>query len=170
MPRIPFTTEARLKKKVSASRWLELFDDDNDGKADQQAILEVLNDANADVEAALMKKGYTQAQLEAMAGDDLLSRIGTDIALGYAGERRTEFLDPTTGKSPYHAQRERGDRRLKEIQLGQLRIPAEAEAGGNTQVGGRVSRYRDRATGEGRHVFASSSEDRARGSRGPGGF
>lgn len=168
MPDIVFVDDARLQNKMGAAHWLEYFDDNNDGVADAAPLAAVLEDANADVVACLMGKGYTATRLEEMAdaGDKVLSRIAANIAMGYAGERRPEWLNDE-GKGPFDKLRADAMARLKLIGTAQQRVPSEAEVGRNTQVGGRVSKNQNR---DGHFVIANTAEGRARGSRGPGGF
>lgn len=168
MAAIPFTTSARLVLKMGGQRLVQYFDDDNDGVADPAAMEEVIEDANSDVESKLLGKGWTRERLEAAAAleDDVLSRIATNIAMGYAGERRPEWLD-AEGKGPFDALREKAYERLKDLARARERLPAETEVGKHTQVGGRLSKEQNP---DGHFIFASTAEQRARGSRGPGGF
>lgn len=159
-----FVDEDALRNRFAADQWLQLFDDDQDGVADPEIVATVLADANADVKAALKGKGYTDADLDKLVADDLLRRIATATAMGYAGERRSEWLNER-GEGRYHAQRARAEKRLEKLQKAQLRIPTEESVGvKNKQVGAGLD------AADPPFVFAASAADRASGKPGPGGF
>ena len=168
MALIEFVDEARLKDKMGSARWLQYFDDGNTGEASATAVQEVLDDANAEVQAHLLGKGFTEAHLQLIAdeADPLLSRRAAEIAMGFAGERRPEWLDDK-GFGPFEQLRQRALKSLKDVATAVLRLSSEAEAGKNTQVGGQLSKNQSPS---GHFVFAPTAEHRSRGSRGPGGF
>lgn len=159
-----FVDEDSLTRRFGPSRFIQLFDDDGDGVADPLAVTEVLEDANADLRSYLLRKGYTDADLDALVADPLLRRLAAAIAMGYAGERRTEWLNDK-GEGRYHAVRERAYGRLQSLQKAETRVPTEGDAGvTNKRVRGKVS------AADPPFVFASSANDKANGSSGPGGF
>lgn len=154
-----FVSDTDLKNRVGADTFVQLFDDDHDGIADSEPVSTVLADANKLVEAHLYRKGYTADQLKKLAQDSLLRRIAADIALGFAGERRVEWLD-TAGKGRYDAMMVRGERRLKQIATAELRVPKEEKVGGHERMRGDLNK------GDPALVFAASKAD----PKGPGGF
>jgi len=159
-----FVDEDAVKARFSADQWLQFFDDDGDGVADASIVAEVLADADADVRAHLKGKGYTDDDLDQLVADQTLRRTAAAIAMGYAGERRSEWLNDQ-GQGRFHQVRERAIQRLKAMQKADLRIPSEAAVGvKNKRVGAGID------AADPPFVFAASAADRASGKPGPGGF
>ncbi len=102
----------------------------------------MLDDANSDVISRLLNKGYSLEVLKALRPDPKLKRLAAGIFMGYAGERRTEWLN-ANGDGPYEGLRRRAREELAKHATGELRLSLEPKKGSNTQVGGKLSKQPD---------------------------
>lgn len=154
-----FVTQADLVSRVGADTVKQLFDDDGDGIADAGALAAVLEDANRLTESHLVLRGFSRDQLALLAADATLRRCACDIALGFAGRRKPEWLDQN-GVGRYDAIQKMAEKNLDLIAQGSLRVAAETEAGANRSIRGAIR------TPDPLFVFAGSKSC----PKGPGGF
>ena len=161
-----FVDADSLEVRIGSATFIELFDDDNDGTADPAPLQFILDLANADMMSRLLKKGFSAAQMEAICDSPILVNCAAEIGMGYAGERRSEWLNDN-GDGRYEGIRKRSRAQLTDLATALLRDPvAEARGEGSTQPGGKISKF----TTPSNFIFAVDQRDRDRGNRGPGGF
>lgn len=162
-----FATKKILEQKLGSAAYIELFDDDNDGEADRGPLNQVLDSSNADMSGRLLNKGYSLDQLFEISDSPMLSSAAAEVAMGYAGERRSEWLDDE-GKGRYDQVRKNAYDRLENIAKALIRDPFASSLGKDTtQAGGYVSRYkRPHRT----FVFGVDDRDKKESYDGPGGF
>lgn len=146
----------------------DMFDDLNDGQPSDDVIDPILERANAEVIAHMLKKGFGQEELKALCKDHLLRGLAAEVFAGFAGERRHAWLNDR-GEGRYHGVRKEARLTLKELQAAQLRVPSEGVDGlpTNQNVGGQLGAPQPPLLP---HTFAQSEEDKRRGRSGPGGF
>lgn len=149
-----------LIDRYGADRVLQLLDHDGDGVCDEKLSQGVLADADAEVASLLYAKGFTHDQVRGMAGDPLIRRHATVIAISYAGQTKQEFLD-SAGAGPYDAVADKARALIREIAGGQRRaMKGEMSAGANTSLRGDILDV------EPQHYFVPTADK----PRGPGGF
>lgn len=162
-----FATKTVLEQKLGSAAYVELFDDDNDGEPDPGPLNQVLDSANADMSGRLLDKGYSLENLFDICDSPLLASTACEVAMGYAGERRSEWLDED-GKGRYDKIRENAYERLEMLAKALLKDPvAQGRGKGTTQDGGYVSRYRPPNP---TFIFGVDDKDKRNGNPGPGGF
>src|SRR5262245_20765314 len=91
-----WTTLEQLVQLIGNRRVTELFEEADDGQItgeDAGRIDECLAGVNDEVTSILFRKGFSQAQLVALAEDASLRRYATHMLAQAAGERRLEFHD-----------------------------------------------------------------------------
>lgn len=160
-------TAQSLETRMGSPVFIQFFDDDNSGKASPGPLNLMLDIGNADAVGQLLNKGYTLDQLWEVCDSPMLVNCATEICMGYAGERRPEWLD-NDGNGRFETIRKRAYARLVDIAKAVIRVPtAEARGEGTTHAGGKLSRY----TPPNRSlVFSVTERDKANGSPGSGGF
>ncbi len=127
-----------LTNRLGADRVLQLLDHDGDGVADERLTAEVLADADADVSSILYGKGFSADHIRGLAGDPLLRRHATTIAMAYAGQTKSEFID-ASGKGPYDDVAERARKLIREVAEGAKRaMRGEMQSGANTLLRGET--------------------------------
>ena len=142
MAEVEFICLEDVELRFGAERMEQLLDDDGDGIPDDLIVEAMLDDANSDVISRLMNKGYSLEALKSLRGDPKLKRFAAAIFMGYAGERRTEWLN-ANGDGVYEGLRKRARADLKLHATGELRLSLEPKKGSNTQVGGKLSKQPD---------------------------
>ena len=132
-----FTSQAEGEARHGAARFAQAFDDDGDGIADSAVVTRYLADADDFVRVYLQGKGFTKAQIEAAPVKDnpTLRNAATDILIGMAGERKSEFRDEQ-GRGRHDVELKRGKEMLGMLVKGELRI---SEAGPRTNLTGRLT-------------------------------
>ena len=159
MAEVNFICLEDVEVRFGADRAVQLLDDDQDGVPDDLVVEAVLNDANSDVISRLMNKGFSLDVLKDLRRDAKLKRLASEIFMGYAGERRTEWLN-ASGDGPFEGLRRRAREELTKHATGELRLSLEPKKGANTQAGGR------RFTADPQFVFTPTQGN----PRGDGGF
>ncbi len=137
-----FGTRLDLEQRLTASRLVEMFDDDGDGLVEggDLATLEtIIAEANDIVAGILLNKGYSAEQLETIKLDKQVTRAWSGIAAQLSGERKPEWLNDR-GQGPYDAFGARARAELKALAIGETRSIQEATAGRNLSVSGEVAR------------------------------
>ncbi len=160
MAEVNFISLEDVALRFGDDRMVQLLDDDGDGSPDDAVAEALLDDANSDVISRLMGKGYSLDVLKALRRDSKLKRLSCGIFMGYAGERRTEWLN-ASGDGPYEGLRRRAREELAKHATGELRLSLEPKKGVNTQVRGRLSNQPDP-----NFIVAPTSDN----PRGAGGF
>ncbi len=133
------TTEERrktLEQRITASRLLEMFDDDGDGllaSTDLETLEAIMADADDVVSGILIKKGYNEDQLAVLGEDRQVMRAWAGIAAQLAGERKPEWLD-ANGRGPFEAFGQRGREDLRSLARGDLRSVQEDVVGATRAV------------------------------------
>lgn len=130
-----FTDQSDLEKRIGASRVAQLFDDDGDGDPDAAILDQFVAEADTWVFVYCESKGMTRPQLELVATNETLRGAASDICLGMAGERKTEWLNER-GEGQYEKRKQAGKEMLKMLVTGELRIK---ELGPKTNITGRVT-------------------------------
>lgn len=151
-----------VEQRITASRLVELFDDDGDGALafDDIATLEtIMADADDIVTGLLIKKGWSADGLEHIALDRQVVRAWSGIVAQLAGERKPEWLDES-GRGPFDAFGIRGREELGRLARGETRSVKEPEGGTHLAVGGDVGDY----------AFEFAPDPRIPGDRGRGSF
>lgn len=151
-----------LEDRLTASRVVDLFDDDGDGRLEDEDLAKLettMADADDIVTGILVKKGFSLEQLEIVATDRQIVRAWTNIFAQLAGERKHEWLD-AQGHGQYEAQGVRAREELRALARGDIRSVKEPEAGPTQAVA---------AAGDAR-VLEVSPDPRYPWDRGPGGF
>lgn len=159
------TTDLRrkaLEDRITPERLIQLFDDDGDGlvAGEDLATLEtILGDADDIVTGLLIKKGWSEQQLEFLALDRQVIRAWSGIAAQLAGERKPEWIDES-GHGPYDAFGVRAREELRALARGDIRSVQESTAGVNAALSGSVDQ----------HVFEFAPDPNIPGDRGKGSF
>lgn len=134
-----FVNRSDAEKQMTVARLLQLFDDDLDGQIagdDLEALNEVMAEANDYVTAQLYLHGFSADQLNGLSRDRGIRRAAVQIFCEFAGTRRTEFINPTTGQGPYHELGKRAREYLKSLSKGELRSRLEEQHGKNPSTAG----------------------------------
>jgi len=156
-----FCGRADLEAAMTAVHMVQYLDDDRDGVPDDRALTDVTTEANREIEAMLVQKGFSHEQLVVLAKDEFVRRQAALVAKENAGFRRPTMLlaDGTTIFSP---EAKRARERIKMIASAELRLNAERAkgAGATGQVRGKAN------VPEPKFYVAPSSDD----PKGPGGF
>ncbi len=153
---------AALEQRITARGLLEMFDDDGDGSVagDDLATLEtVMGDADDIVTGLLIKKGFTEEQLELLKVDRQVIRAWAGIAAQLAGERKPEWLD-ANGRGRFDAFGIRSREELGRLARGEIRSVQESVAGPTTVTSGSIDTHR----------FEFAPDPNIPGDRGKGGF
>jgi hypothetical protein len=155
-------TQADIENRYSQKRLKDLLDDDGDGVADAALVTMIIQQASARGKD-LLKPGWpSEPQIELLVSNDIsLKAAVVDIAMGYAGRRRAEFLD-AEGMNPYIKMQKVGEAVLREYAKANDRSIGEPLAGNNARVGTRVNADREAAP----LIFTPTKAN----PRGPGGF
>ena len=159
---VAYGSRQALEQRITAQRVIELFDDDGDGlvaDGDTDTLETIMGDADDIVTGLLIKKGFSEEQLEILAEDRQVVRAWAGIAAQLAGERKPEWLDDA-GRGPYDAFGVRGREELKALARGEIRSVQETVAGSNTSLSGSVDT----------HPFEFSPDPNVYGDRGRGSF
>lgn len=151
-----------VEDRVTASRLVELFDDDGDGlveDADLATLETIMGDADDIVTGILIRKGWSAEGLEFVALDRQVVRSWAGIVAQLAGERKPEWLDES-GRGPFDAFGIRAREELGRLARGETRSVKEDQAGPNLSAGGDVGDY----------PFEFAPDPRIPGDRGRGSF
>lgn len=151
-----------LEARITGQRVIELFDDDGDGlveDGDLTTLETVMGDADDIVTGLLVRKGFSEAQLEILAEDRQVIRAWAGIAAQLAGERKPEWLDDA-GHGPFEAFGVRAREELKALARGEIRSVQESVAGANASLSGSVDE----------HPFEFAPDPNIPGDRGRGSF
>jgi len=151
---------ADLENRWGAVKVRQFLDDDGDGVADATPTAQVIADTEATVRGVLYQKGYSAELITAIENDAQLRRLAAEVAMGFAGERRPEWLN-AEGNGPFEAFRKRALERLRLIAVGELRVAAEATVGQQ-----RTGLTAEVDTRDPTFLVAESATNRV----GPGGF
>ena len=151
-----------LEERITASRVIEMFDDDQDGLvagADLVTLETIMGDADDIVTGLLIKKGFSEEQLEILALDRQVIRAWSGIVAQLAGERKPEWLDES-GRGPFDAFGIRARAELTALARGDIRSVQESVAGSNAALSGSVDS----------HPFEFAPDPDIPGDRGRGSF
>jgi len=152
-----FTSQRELESLIGSARVVQLLDHDNDGKPDSNLVATHASFASAEVESALLNKGYTRDQLRAMQQDRHLRNQATKLFAASAGTLRYELKD-SSGNTPFAEYGEQARKALVALKKTEDRIPLEAVNGPSANVRTRI------APSDHKRVFANSvSEPNGRG-------
>lgn len=135
-----YITQADIELRLSPRTVLAIFDDDNDGVADADAVAAIIDDAEAHVDAALL--GFIDMPAINPA-DRLIKRAALNFAIAFSFERHPEYVR-SFGEEP-RIHYKRAEDYLDKIQAARRRLPDNnsdltVAAGGTVKnVGGIVT-------------------------------
>lgn len=154
-----FVAYETVVARVGAERLRQFLDDDGDGTPDSAVVAAIQRRVEGRVISRLMSKGWSRAQLEQFDGDPILEDAATDIWMGFAGERRSEFRNDK-GQGHFQAELDRGLQMLDEIAKGITRLPDEGRVAAQRTTRGNLNAPTPR------FVIANNRDDPT----GPGGY
>lgn len=128
-----YINQIDLENALSSATIIQLFDDDDDGVADADAVASVIDRAEAEVESWMI--GDYSFPLN-VPTDRLLKHSALDYAVAFSFERHPEYVR-TFGENPRgHERYKRAMERMQRIQSAQQKLPDETVTQTPRNVGG----------------------------------
>lgn len=155
-----------LYNLIGSDRVRQFFDDDIDGSITDEtpAVDAILTAAEAEA-ASHMLRAYNEDAITDLANNDpAFKRHAAWVAIEFASERRSEFLQ-SDGKGGYWSQYERAIDYFRNLSKGKKRSLGESEAGQGDNTGGNLQPTLDTST-QPRFTFAPCNNAKT----GHGGF
>lgn len=111
----PYIVTADLEQRISAERLKQIYDDDNNGTADANAVVRLCKDASAKV-AGYLRGIYDLTTIAAAPPEEVI-RLTLDVAEAYAAKRHPEYVKRDWEKLMRAAESDLGKLRRGETRL-----------------------------------------------------
>lgn len=133
-------TQADLEEVIGGPLALAQFCADDGSPVPSITIIDRIIERASDEAAGILLSGWSVDQIVKLVEDDAAIKGHVkDIAAGYAGRRKTAFMDPSTGRFPFDALLLSGLQGLKMIaQRSRRAAGEESRAGINQTIGARA--------------------------------
>lgn len=134
-----FCSPRSVENRIGRDRFIQLFDRDLDGSADEEpGLIDAMADADRLIRATLRHKGYTDEQLDMLANDEMMRREAAWVVAYYGVLGKPELIG--SEDSAYKKLAEAAMTRMETVANGLLRPVREQAAGKPLTVVGRIAR------------------------------